>query len=69
MVRGAKARLWTRNRNDISDRFPDIVAAVEAQLPESGGDGRLEVDSAGVAVIDELTRGPCDQISNGSRGV
>lgn len=32
--RGSTARLWTRNRNDISDRFPDIVTAAEKQLPE-----------------------------------
>jgi ATP-dependent DNA ligase len=31
---GSGARLWTRNRNDISARFPDIVAAIEQQLPE-----------------------------------
>jgi ATP-dependent DNA ligase len=24
----------SRSRNDISDRFPDIVAAAEDQLPE-----------------------------------
>ena len=32
--RGRAVRLWTRNRNDISDRFPDIVAAAEKQLPD-----------------------------------
>jgi ATP-dependent DNA ligase len=31
--RGSQARLWTRNRIDISDLFPDIVAAAETQLP------------------------------------
>ncbi len=46
---------WTRNRNDISDRFPDIVAAAEKQLPDGvvldgelvilGPDGRLTFDA------------------------
>jgi ATP-dependent DNA ligase len=26
--------LWTRNRHDISDRFPDIVTAATRQLPD-----------------------------------
>jgi ATP-dependent DNA ligase len=26
--------LWTRNQHDISDRFPDIVAAAQRQLPD-----------------------------------
>jgi ATP-dependent DNA ligase len=26
--------LWTRNRNDISDRFPDIAQAAVAQLSD-----------------------------------
>jgi ATP-dependent DNA ligase len=50
--RGSTARLWTRNRNDISDRFPDIVAAAEKQLPDLdgelvilGADGRLSFDA------------------------
>lgn len=30
--------------------------------------GWLKVRSVGVAVFDELTRGTCDQVSNGSRG-
>lgn len=28
----------------------------------------VKVNSVGVAVFDELTRGTCDQVSNGSRG-
>jgi hypothetical protein len=53
--RGNQAQLWTRNRNDISDRFPDIVTAAVAQLPEGvvldgelvilGTDGRLSFDA------------------------
>ncbi|MFI6829176.1 hypothetical protein ACIBG5_18875 [Kribbella sp. NPDC050241] len=31
--RGDQARLWTRNRNEISDRFPEIVTAALLQLP------------------------------------
>ena len=34
VCRGSQARLWTRNRNDTRDRFPDIVTAAEKQLPE-----------------------------------
>jgi ATP-dependent DNA ligase len=53
--RGSTARLWTHNRNDISDRFPDIVAAAENHLPEGvvldgelvilGADVRLSIDA------------------------
>ena len=53
--RGDSARLWTRNRNDISDRFPDIVAAAARQIPDGvvvdgevvilGADGRLSFDA------------------------
>jgi hypothetical protein len=32
--RGQEARLWTRNRNDITDRFPDIAAAAIRQIPD-----------------------------------
>ncbi|MEU0093901.1 ATP-dependent DNA ligase [Kribbella sp. NPDC006257] len=52
---GASARLWTRNKNDISDRFPDIVAAATRQLADGtvldgelvilGPDGRLSFDA------------------------
>ncbi|MFC5268959.1 hypothetical protein ACFPJ1_43205, partial [Kribbella qitaiheensis] len=31
---GDRARLWTRNRHEISDRFPDIVTAATRQLPD-----------------------------------
>jgi ATP-dependent DNA ligase len=55
-VRGGDgARLWTRNRNDISDRSPDIVAAAVRQLAEgvvldgelviAGADGRQSFDA------------------------
>jgi ATP-dependent DNA ligase len=47
--------LWTRNRHDISDRFPDIVTAAVRQLPDGavldgelvilGADGRLSFDA------------------------
>lgn len=49
------ARLWTCNRNDITDRFPDIVAAAIRQVPDGvvldgelvilGADGRLSFDA------------------------
>ena len=50
------ARIWSRQRKDLTAQFPDIAAAAVAQLPD------------GVAVFDELTGGTCDQVSNGSRG-
>jgi ATP-dependent DNA ligase len=31
---GPKAILWTRNHNDISDRFPDVVGAAVRQVPD-----------------------------------
>jgi ATP-dependent DNA ligase len=53
--RGQKARLWTRNRNDITDRFPDIADAGIRQVPDGavldgelvilGADGRLSFDA------------------------
>ncbi|MEV0800577.1 hypothetical protein AB0I34_22995 [Kribbella sp. NPDC050281] len=53
--RGQEARLWTRNRNDITDSFPDIAAAATRQVPDGvvldgelailGGDGRLSFDA------------------------
>ncbi|GAA3144598.1 hypothetical protein GCM10010530_75290 [Kribbella aluminosa] len=53
--RGQEARLWTRNRNDITDRFPDIADAVIRQVPDGvvldgelvilGADGRLSFDA------------------------
>ena len=52
---GNGARLWTRNRNDISDRFPDIVTAARRQLAAGivldgelvvlGADARLSFDA------------------------
>ncbi|MEV0287944.1 ATP-dependent DNA ligase [Kribbella sp. NPDC050820] len=52
---GDSARLWTRNRNDITDRFPDIEAAATQQIPDGGvvdgelvvlgADGRLSFDA------------------------
>ncbi|MGY4771216.1 ATP-dependent DNA ligase [Kribbella sp. CWNU-51] len=52
---GDRARLWTRNRHEISDRFPDIVTAATRQLPDGvvldgelvilGPDGRLSFDA------------------------
>jgi hypothetical protein len=52
--RGREARLWTRNRNDITDRFPDIADAAIHQVPDGvvldgelvilGADGRLSFD-------------------------
>jgi ATP-dependent DNA ligase len=32
--RGREARLWTRHRNDITGRFPDIAAAAIHQVPD-----------------------------------
>lgn len=53
--RGEQARLWTRNRNDITDRFPDIASAAVRQVPDGvvldgelvilGDDGRLSFDA------------------------
>ena len=33
MRRHGDAQLWTRNQNNISDRFPDVVDAATRQLP------------------------------------
>jgi ATP-dependent DNA ligase len=53
--RGDRARLWTRNRHDITDRFPDIATAAVRQLPDAvvldgelvilGANGRLSFDA------------------------
>ena len=62
--RGQEARLWTRNRNDITDRFPEVAAAAIRQLPDGvvldgepvilGADGRLSFD----ALQQRLVTGP-----------
>jgi ATP-dependent DNA ligase len=56
--------LWTRNRHEITDRFPDIVIAATRQLPDGvvldgelvilGADGRLSFD----ALQQRLVTGP-----------
>jgi ATP-dependent DNA ligase len=33
IVRGTRTRIWSRNRRDLTDRFPDIVRAAEQQPP------------------------------------
>jgi ATP-dependent DNA ligase len=54
IVRGAQTRIWSRNRRDLTDRFPDIVGAAEQQLPAGAVvdgelvilvDGRLSFDA------------------------
>lgn len=62
--RGQATRLWTRNRNDISDGFPHIVTAATRQVPDGvvldgelvilGADGRLSFD----ALQQRLVTGP-----------
>ncbi|WP_158293059.1 MULTISPECIES: hypothetical protein [Kribbella] len=32
--RGDQARIWSRQRKDLTDRFPDIAAAAARQLPD-----------------------------------
>jgi ATP-dependent DNA ligase len=54
IVRGTQTRIWSRNRRDLTDRFPDIVRAAEQQLPAGAVvdgelvilvDGRLSFDA------------------------
>ncbi|MFG1626231.1 ATP-dependent DNA ligase [Kribbella sp. NPDC049227] len=64
--RGDQARLWTRNRHDISDRFPDIVTAAIQQLPAGlvldgelvilGADGRLSFDALQQRLVTSPTK-------------
>jgi ATP-dependent DNA ligase len=53
VVHGDELRLWSRNGTDLSDRFPDVVAAAEEQIPRGTvvdgevvvwADGRLSFD-------------------------
>src|SRR5919107_4324183 len=30
---GSRARLWSRNRNELTDRFPDVADAATEQVP------------------------------------
>ena len=63
---GNGARLWTRNRNDISDRFPDIVTAARRQLAAGivldgelvvlGADARLSFDALRQRLRSQVTR-------------
>jgi ATP-dependent DNA ligase len=32
--RDGKARIWSRQRKDLTDRFPDIEAAAVQELPD-----------------------------------
>ncbi|GAA0597570.1 hypothetical protein GCM10009534_34910 [Kribbella sandramycini] len=32
MVRGDKVRIWSRNGNDLTSRFPDVARALRAQV-------------------------------------
>ncbi|WP_199234873.1 hypothetical protein [Kribbella sp. VKM Ac-2568] len=53
--RGEQARIWSRQRKDLTGRFPDIAAAAARQLPDGcvldgqlvilGADGRLSFDA------------------------
>jgi ATP-dependent DNA ligase len=64
--------LWTRNHNDISDRFPEIVAAAAQQLTAGivldelvvlGADGRLSFD----ALQQRLVTSPAKARSRGAQ--
>jgi transposase len=52
---GTGARLWTRNRNDITDRFPDVAAAAAEQSPDGVAlDGELVIYLNGRLSFDGL---------------
>jgi ATP-dependent DNA ligase len=47
-----RARIWSRNRRDLTDRFPDIAQAAETQLPDGAVvDGVICSPSCGVCVV------------------
>jgi hypothetical protein len=55
IVRGAQTRIWSRNRRDLTDRFPDIVRAAEQQLPVGAVvDGELVIPVDGRLSFDAL---------------
>jgi ATP-dependent DNA ligase len=43
LVTGAKVELWSRHGTDLSDRFPDLVAAAGEQLQPGVYDGEIVV--------------------------
>lgn len=54
---GAETRLWSRQRNDLTDRFPDIAAAAAAQLPAGVVlDGEICISIDGKLNFDALQR-------------
>jgi ATP-dependent DNA ligase len=55
--RGDDARIWSRQRVDLTDRFPDVAAAAVRQLPEGAVvDGELVILVAGRLSFDALQR-------------
>jgi ATP-dependent DNA ligase len=57
IVRGDRARIWSRNGRDLTDRFPDIARAAEQQLPAGAVvDGELVIVLDGRLSFDALQR-------------
>ncbi len=55
--RGTEARIWSRQRNDLTDRFPDIAKAAARQLPDGAVvDGELVIFQDGRLSFDALQR-------------
>lgn len=55
--RGREARIWSRQRKDLTDRFPDIAAAATRQLPDGAViDGELVISIDGRLNFDALQR-------------
>jgi ATP-dependent DNA ligase len=54
---GGTARIWSRQRNDLTDRFRDIAAAAVSQLPDGVIlDGELLVSTNGRLDFDALRK-------------
>lgn len=57
MRRDGKARIWSRQRKDLTDRFPDVEAAAAQELPDGVVlDGELVVMVDGRLSFDALQR-------------
>jgi ATP-dependent DNA ligase len=57
VVRDGKVRLWSRNGKEFTDKFPDVVRALGAQLRVDGVlDGELVVWSGERLDFDALQR-------------
>jgi ATP-dependent DNA ligase len=75
---GGTARIWSRQRNDLTDRFRDIAIAAVSQLPDGvvldgelvvSTNGRLDFDALQKRLVTTSPVGSCGQDGHPARGI